>query len=185
MKGVKSDNLLAMVEFLYNGEANVDQENLENFLALADDLKLKGLNGATDEERGIKDQVPPNVDKPPSNYGQVFKLSTDISKSFFDNEQIMEMENGNKMAALNTSNDDLDSQIRLLMEKSENGAGQRKKDGKTRICKVCGKEGPMSNIRKHIEASHISGFSHDCSVCGITVKTRHALATHKARNHNE
>ena len=55
MKGVKSDNLSAMVEFLYNGEANVDQENLENFLALADDLKLKGLNGATDEEGGIKD----------------------------------------------------------------------------------------------------------------------------------
>ena len=44
MKGVKSDNLSAMVEFLYNGEANVDQENLDNFLALADDLKLKGLN---------------------------------------------------------------------------------------------------------------------------------------------
>ena len=70
-------------------------------------------------------------------------------------------------------------------KKSENAAGERKKDGNARICKVCGKEGPMNYIRKHIEANHISGFSHDCSVCGITVKTRHALAIHKARNHNE
>ena len=117
MKGVKSDNLSAMVEFLYNGEANVDQENFDNFLALADDLKLKGLNGATDEEGGIKDQVPPKVNKPPSNYGQVFKPTTDISTPLFDNEQIMEMENGDKRVSLNTSNEDLDSQIRLLMEK--------------------------------------------------------------------
>ena len=117
MKGVKSDNLSAMVEFLYNGEANVDLENLDNFLALADDLKLKGLNGATDEEGGIKDQVPPNVYKPPSNYGQVFKPTTEISKPFFDNKEIMEMEKGDKRESLNTSNEDLDSQIRLLMEK--------------------------------------------------------------------
>ena len=186
MKGVKSDNLSAMVEFLYNGEANVDQENLDNFLALADDLRLKGLNGATDEEGGIKDQVPPKVNKPLSNYGQIFKPTTDISKPLFDNEQIMEMENGDKRVSLNTSsNEDLDRQIRLLMEKSENAAGERQKDGKARICKVCGKEGPFNQIRQHIEANHISGFSHYCSVCGVTVKTRHALAIHKARNHNE
>ena len=185
MKGVKSDNLSAMVEFLYNGEANVDQENLENFLALADDLRLKGLNGATDEEGGIINQVPPKVVKPLLNYGQVFKPTADISKPFFDNEQLMEMENSDKRVSLNTSNEDLDSQIRLLMEKSENAATERQKDGKARICKVCGKEGPMNHIRKHIEAIHISGFSHDCSICGITVKTRHALAIHKARKHNE
>ena len=116
MKGVKSDNLSAMVEFLYNGEANVDQENLDNFLALADDLRLKGLHGETDEEGGIRNQVQPKVDKPPSNYGQVFK-PTDISTPLFENKQIMKMENIDKRVSLNTSNEDLDSQIRLLMEK--------------------------------------------------------------------
>ena len=99
--------------------------------------------------------------------------------------KMYKMENGDKRVSLNTSNEDLDSQIRLLMEKSENAAGERQKDGKARICKVCGKEGPMINIRNHIEAIHISGFSHDCSICGTTVKTRHALAIHKARKHNE
>ena len=31
MKGVKSENLVAMVEFFYRGETNVPQENLDDF----------------------------------------------------------------------------------------------------------------------------------------------------------
>ena len=53
MRGVKSDDLLAIVDFLYHGEANVYQENLDSFLAIAEELQLKGLMGKGDE----KDQV--------------------------------------------------------------------------------------------------------------------------------
>ena len=49
MRGMKSENLLAIVDFLYNGEANVFQENLDSFLAIAEELQLKGLMGKTDE----------------------------------------------------------------------------------------------------------------------------------------
>ena len=35
MKGLKSRDLVAMVDFLYQGEANILQENLDSFLALA------------------------------------------------------------------------------------------------------------------------------------------------------
>ena len=48
---MKSDDLLAIVDFLYCGEANVYQENLDSFLAIAEDLQLKGLTGqANDDE---------------------------------------------------------------------------------------------------------------------------------------
>ena len=33
MRGVKSDDLVAIVDFLYYGEANVFQDNIEAFLA--------------------------------------------------------------------------------------------------------------------------------------------------------
>ena len=36
MKGTKFEDLLAIVEFLYRGEANVFQENLDSFLAFAE-----------------------------------------------------------------------------------------------------------------------------------------------------
>ena len=50
MRGMKSDDLLAIVDFLYRGEANVFQENLDSFLAIAEELQLKGLMGKTNEK---------------------------------------------------------------------------------------------------------------------------------------
>ena len=54
MRGVKPENLLAVVDFLlavvdflYRGEANVYQENLDSFLAIAEELQLKVLMGQT------------------------------------------------------------------------------------------------------------------------------------------
>ena len=45
MKGLNSKDMSAMLDFLYFGEATVYQENLDTFLALAEELKLKGLTG--------------------------------------------------------------------------------------------------------------------------------------------
>ena len=50
MRGVTSDDLKAIVDFLYRGEANVCQENLDSFLAIAKELQLKGLMGKTGED---------------------------------------------------------------------------------------------------------------------------------------
>ena len=43
MRGIKSGDLCAIIDFLYCGEANVFQENLDSFLAIAEELQLKGL----------------------------------------------------------------------------------------------------------------------------------------------
>ena len=45
-RGLKSETLLSIyIDFLYPGEANVLQDSLESFLALAEEPKFKGLNG--------------------------------------------------------------------------------------------------------------------------------------------
>jgi len=43
LKGVKFKELLGILDFMYNGEVNVAQEELKQFLAVAADLKVKGL----------------------------------------------------------------------------------------------------------------------------------------------
>jgi len=43
LKGVKYTNLIAVLNFMYHGEVNVVQEELNSFLATAEDLKVKGL----------------------------------------------------------------------------------------------------------------------------------------------
>ena len=50
MRGVKLEQLLAILDFLYCGEANVYQEQFDSFLAIADELKLKGLTGEQKEQ---------------------------------------------------------------------------------------------------------------------------------------
>ena len=41
MRGMKSDELSAIVDFLYFGEANIQQEKLDSFLAIAEELQCQ------------------------------------------------------------------------------------------------------------------------------------------------
>ena len=50
MRGLGSQDLFAMVDFLYFGEANVSQDSLDVFLGLAEELRLKGLTGSFTED---------------------------------------------------------------------------------------------------------------------------------------
>ena len=43
MKGVRFQDLVSVLNFMYHGEVNVAQEDLNNFLAVAEDLRVKGL----------------------------------------------------------------------------------------------------------------------------------------------
>ena len=43
MMSVKYEDLEAIIDFMYTGETNVSKENLDCFLSVAEDLKLKGL----------------------------------------------------------------------------------------------------------------------------------------------
>ena len=50
MRGTTFDTLLAVLDFLYRGEANVFQEDLDSFLAIAEELQLRGLMGNTNQK---------------------------------------------------------------------------------------------------------------------------------------
>ena len=56
MKGMKSEDLTAIVDFLYFGEAKVYQENLDIFLAIAGELELNGLEGSIDQDRANSEE---------------------------------------------------------------------------------------------------------------------------------
>ena len=47
LKGMKYTELVAVLNFMYHGEVNVAQEELNTFLGIAEDLKIKGLSQNT------------------------------------------------------------------------------------------------------------------------------------------
>ena len=51
IRGTTGDELSAILDFLYYVEVNLRQDNLDGFLALAEDLKVKGLPGTSDDDR--------------------------------------------------------------------------------------------------------------------------------------
>ena len=63
MRGVKAEALVAMIDFLYYGEANVYQESLDLFLGLAEELKLKGLTGSSAESNTQESRYEKNTQK--------------------------------------------------------------------------------------------------------------------------
>ena len=183
MRGVKSDNLMAIVDFLYRGEANVLQDDLDSFLLLAEDLKLKGLMGSSEEAR---DEVKRE------SYINPMKL---IYKTVSNTHVQSEKDPPNKLdfgkdertiATLNNSDEymqKLDEKVKSMIEKSERRMPVGKIFHRVCLCKVCGKEGQWVSIRDHIEINHLEGVSLACSQCEKTSRSRHGLRQHKKLNH--
>ena len=185
MRGVKSEDLKAIIDFLYCGEANVCQDNLEGFLAIAEELQLQGLTGQAknDVDVGEETMQKSKIEREFQSYSREPQVSkypgpptANPSQQKIRNESVPL--NGT-VALVNSSTSDmqtLNENINTLMEKcSEKGT-----NGKTRYrCKVCGKESSHSNdMKKHIEAAHLEGVSLQCSQCEKTFRSRNALAKH-------
>ena len=182
MKGVKFEDLLAFVDFLHCGEANVYQENLDSFLCIAEDLKLKGLTGQQDvNEKMMKPnqrEIGPHAtfknEELISNTGKShFVLEQDTFTSELSQERTLSVQ---KFVPSDVIVQELDAKVKSLMDKSQNisSSGSR-----ASTCKVCGKEGQMVAIRDHIEIKHLEGVSLPCDVCGKICTSRNMLRRHK------
>ena len=76
----------------------------------------------------------------------------------------------------------LDEQINSMMELGGTTMiGKQSTVG--RVCTVCGKEGYITDIKRHIEANHITGVSHNCNICGKTSRSRRGLRVHISKDH--
>jgi len=65
LKGVKYIDLVAVLNFMYHGEVNVAQEELNSFLAVAEDLKVKGLTqNGSDNSSNRSDPIPTPKPRP-------------------------------------------------------------------------------------------------------------------------
>ena len=187
LRGFKSEDLMAILDFLYFGEANVYQEDLDSFLVIARELKLKGLTGQTTSNL-VKHQEKGANSKPVHKTKEEKETPTTYT---YTNVQIIEdaEEASNVTEISNQFTGDLPAlgqKVKKMMGRSQKMIQKGKRASgipkhiKAFICKVCGKEGHAKDIRNHIEANHLEGISIPCDYCFKTFCSRDSLRKHKS-----
>ena len=185
MRGVLLEDLEAIVDFLYFGEANIHEERLSSFLAIGEDMQLKGLTEGTknpSEKRTISE--PPIKKNLETNQLQTKPIEYEIYKpelnefdlalqTYYPEETDL-VENQTYLSRLN-------EQIYSLLKITEKDTHNNQ--GKVYVCTVCGKEGKLQNTKDHVELHHIEDVSIPCNFCDLVFKTRNTLRMHKAKHH--
>ena len=209
MRGINAAELVAVVDFLYYGVANICENNLDGFLALAEELQLKGFERKVTEfetnpgqqkpkkvtaknttERVEENPIMKSNQKIETNFNEWEKTLTDFhqNKDVLNFSEDLNVDNkvvqDRCLAVQNEFSGDikeLDEKVKSLMVMGERVLPNRQ--GKVYVCQVCGKEANKINMRDHIEAKHITGNSIPCSLCEKTFRTRASLRTHKSSLH--
>ena len=162
MRGVGFEHLSALVDFLYLGEANVLQDNIDSFLVLATELKLKGFSG---ENRGVeKDVVQSTRAKKEVKHEKILSSPT-MENQIEDVDEQPLIEKTGSYDHVDADMNRLDEQIASMIATTDK---TDPKSGRLFACKVCGKEGARAHVAPHIESNHLAGVSHTCDTCGKT-----------------
>ena len=175
MRGMKSIDLVALVDFVYFGEAKVFQENLDSFLAIAEELQLKGLQGSKDQNELAETKFFPPSTKL---VNEMSHITSNSGAESIAREITTEAHKNESSALVPADMQDLDITVKSMMETSQSTIMDGSHQKKAKICKICGKEGPPTAIKNHIEANHLEGLSIPCNQCGKTFRSRSALCRH-------
>ena len=146
---------------------------MDGFLAIAEDLKLKGLRKRSDFADVIKDDSPK-----PNRKTNKKERKTDVLD--FSNDQIP-TPTVNPDSTIDAA--EYKEKLQSMMEKSEKTYLNGARRAFYKICKVCGKEGTGTNIKGHIETNHLQGVSIPCNSCDEMFVTRNSLKQHKSTAH--
>jgi len=119
LKGISKSELENIIDFLYNGETFVTQEELNSFLVTSQELKVKGLQIVDEETNTLESK--PNLE------AQEFtKLSPKDNESYLSPRQNKEFSNNDIILAdddvesnIANKNHDLDEKFGRMVERSQ------------------------------------------------------------------
>ena len=176
MRGVKSNDLVAVVDFIYKGEANIFQEQLENFLALAEELELKGLRGSSEE--GVNKEEPEHAKE----YFDHGRSRTDVGniKRNMNNEgpSLNHKSNKNALMPITQSRPKQNTLINPNTMATIESLIERRINGGFACIKCDFKASHKSHMKEHTE-KHIEGLEYPCKSCNKILRTSYSFRKHK------
>ena len=156
------------MEYIYEGEVQVYQDDIEDLLSIADKLKINGLSG---NQNLMKEENISGNDE-------------DIATHIDGNSIVSEFTDDIKMTKTRQKSEHSVTLVGDLYTEAKQAVDELiMKEGELWMCKNCGKRAKYNTqIRNHAEI-HIDGLSFPCPLCEDTFRSRSLLAKHRLRKH--
>jgi len=169
LEGISSSELNNVLDYIYNGQVQVMQDNLERFLEIASRFQLEGLIGGENVSDEVKEEATnAHIESEP----EVRMLSSSqLQHQDSKPKNVPKKNNFAVAASSNLNTEDIDKQLDELMEK----------EGSQYRCKSCGK---MSSRKLHAyehAENHMEGLSYNCHMCDKTFRLRSSHRNHVTR----
>ena len=185
LKGFNAKQLNSILNFIYHGAADICQDDLEDFLAIAEELNLKGLTSKIEEnaenkneqhnkkENGaVKNTVKLKEDTHLQTIKNYYEAETSTTQEYYQN-------------AITTFGTTDSSQHRVSYSGSTYEDLKKtlwsmiSRNGSILTCTVCGKtldrtldKSATTHMKKHVESLHVDGVSYACKRCGEIVRSK-------------
>ena len=177
LEGTTSKDLQSILDYVYNGEAQVYQDNLDRFLEMAQRFKLQGLITEkrvedNDMVEKIQNDVTANnsFNEPMGLSTQGMHIKAKMKKEYIADSMDVGMADKVIIPVSSMEMSELDTKVDQHWAKCDDG---------TYSCTLCGKNmARKDHIRKHIEI-HLDGISIPCNVCGKTFRSNNSMQKHK------
>ena len=160
LRKVKYSCLKSLIQFLYLGQTEIDQTELQDFINLGKDLEIEGLNQ--------------------DHHDETTKISSEETQSNPDSSLEKSEEIRNEDESKNSS-DKVEIKPELVQETvilKDNPTV--KNDGNGLACDECGKSfSQAAYVYQHKKSAHM-GVSYPCSQCGYKATTKSNLNRHRA-----
>ena len=161
-----------MLDYIYQGEVEVQQEYLDRFIEVATKFKLSGILTTQDEEREEgkyyhveKEETPVTLHETIEN--EYMHLKIDTKKNLPQYQEESSFRPIDQIYVENVA--EIDQKFAELIEKDNDGLHR---------CTVCEKKvKDKRDMKRHLE-THLSGLSYDCSQCGKNFRSSSSLRRH-------
>ena len=173
LHGIHSSMLQLILDYVYQGEVQVFQEQIDNFLKIASSLCIMGL-----QESGTSDyinEVHEKMESKLETFDNYYETNNSTKSSVAHEKKII----SNNIVSTVVSEGDNDTVLEELMKKISQMV--ERVDG-IYECKVCKKQSRnKTDLERHREI-HIDGVTLTCEFCNKTLSSRESLRKHKIRS---
>jgi len=178
LSGVESKELEHILDYIYDGEVQLFQHDLDKFLDTAQKFKIKGLTGNEDEGKVEKENFVQNdkVDQLfHSGQNEDSKTNSMIkSQDLKTTDQNISKHRSSNNSIVNESDINVKEIVSQMIYQN----------GEKWACYDCNKEAKTKgSIELHAEV-HINGLIFNCSICNKTFRSRNSYAAHRSKFHS-